>query len=158
MTDESDAATAAAGDRLRPLAAEALINGCDCSALTFENTAELQARETPLGQERVLEAVEFATGIARSGYNLYVMGSPGVGKHRLLKGLLAEHAAAQPPPSDWCYVADFANPDRPNSLELPPGRGLELCRDMRQLVEDLLTALPSSFSQEACSQEKPTCQ
>jgi lon-related putative ATP-dependent protease len=145
VTDESEAATAAAGDRLRPLAATALINGCDCAALTFENTAELQARETPLGQERVLEAVEFATGIARSGYNLYVMGSAGVGKHRLLNDLLAEHAASQPPPSDWCYVADFANPDRPNALELPPGRGQALHRDMRQLVEDLLTSLPAAF-------------
>ena len=57
MTDESDAATAVAGVRLQPLAAEALINRCDCSALLFDDTAELQPRETPLGQERVLEAV-----------------------------------------------------------------------------------------------------
>jgi lon-related putative ATP-dependent protease len=145
VTDEPDAATVAKRHGLEPLATEALINSCDCAALAFDDTAELQARETPLGQDRVLEAVEFATGIVRSGYNLYVMGSPGVGKHRLLKGLLAEHAAAQPPPPDWCYVADFSNPDRPNALELPPGRGLELRSDMRQLVEDLLTSLPAAF-------------
>jgi hypothetical protein len=89
--------------------------------------------------------VEFAIGIGRSGYNLYVMGSAGVGKHRLLKDLLAGHAGDQPPPSDWCYVADFANPDRPNALELPQGRGQGLRRDMRQLVADLLTSLPAAF-------------
>jgi lon-related putative ATP-dependent protease len=146
VTDDSvrrvGAAKAAA---LTPLAAEALIHSCDSTALAFDDTAELQRRDTPLGQDRVLEAVEFATGISRSGYNLYVMGSAGVGKHRLLGSLLKARAAARPAPSDWCYVADFASPDRPNALELPAGRGAELRQDMRQLVEELLTALPAAF-------------
>jgi lon-related putative ATP-dependent protease len=145
VSSEPDTAKAAAGDHPAPLAAEALTNSCDCAALRFEDTTELQPRETPLGQERVLEAVAFANGIARSGYNLYVMGSAGVGKHRLLKHLLADCAAGQPPAPDWCYVADFANPDRPDALQLPPGRGQQLRRDMHQLVEDLLTSLPAAF-------------
>ena len=130
---------------LRPLDATELITACDCGSLAFSDTAELHPREAPLGQERVLEAVDFATGISRSGYNLYVMGSPGVGKHRLLTSLLAAKAEMQAPPADWCYVADFSNPDRPNAMQLPPGRGAQLRQDMRQFVDDLLSALPAAF-------------
>ena len=144
MTDEVRASHRGA----RPLVALAphqLIHTCDCDALDFADTAGLAPQQAPLGQERVLEAIEFATGIERSGYNLYVMGSPGVGKHHLLKQALTTRAAERPAPSDWCYVADFVQPDRPNALQLPAGRGGELRRDMQQLVEDLLTALPAAF-------------
>jgi len=127
------------------LPADRLIHACDCASLEFNDTSELQTQERPLGQERVLEALEFATGIERSGYNLYVMGSPGVGKHHLLSQALATRASAEPVPDDWCYVADFSAPDRPNALALPAGRGGELRHDMRQLVEDLLTAMPAAF-------------
>ncbi|HOP16750.1 MAG TPA: ATP-binding protein [Gammaproteobacteria bacterium] len=144
MTDELPASHSGARP-LVALAASQLIHACDCAALDFADTAELAPQQAPLGQERVLEAIEFATGIERSGYNLYVMGSPGVGKHHLLNQTLAAHAAARPAPSDWCYVADFGQPDRPNALQLPAGRGGELRHDMQQLVEDLLTALPAAF-------------
>ncbi|MCB1726087.1 MAG: AAA family ATPase, partial [Gammaproteobacteria bacterium] len=143
MTDELPASHSGARP-LVALAASQLIHACDCAALDFADTAELAPQQAPLGQERVLEAIEFATGIERSGYNLYVMGSPGVGKHHLLNQTLAAHAAARPAPSDWCYVADFGQPDRPNALQLPAGRGGELRHDMQQLVEDLLTALPAA--------------
>jgi lon-related putative ATP-dependent protease len=145
VNDASDTPAEVTKGGLLPLAAKTLINSCDDSKLAFDDTAELHPGETTLGQGRVLEAVDFATGITRGGYNLYVMGSAGVGKHRLLNDLLAERAADQPPANDWCYVADFANPDRPKALELPPGRGQQLRRDMHQLVEDLLTSLPAAF-------------
>ena len=131
--------------RVAPLPAEALITACDPDRLGFDDTAEVQPLALPVGQERVLEAVDFATAIARRGYNLYVMGPPGIGRHRLVRDLLAAKAATRPPPSDWCYVADFETPERPRALELPAGRGTRLRRDMRQLLEDLLTALPAAF-------------
>lgn len=130
---------------LTPLPATALIRHCSVEALDFKTTADLQPQASPLGQDRVLEAVRFATGIERSGYNLYVMGSPGIGKHRLVGSLLREQAATRPSPSDQCYVADFTHPDRPRALALPAGKGRGLCNDLRRLVEDLLSALPAAF-------------
>ena len=130
---------------LVPLAPDLLVRTCDCESLDFADTAGLQPHASPLGQERVLEAIEFGAGIARSGYNLYVMGSAGVGRHHLLTNTLSARAGLQPAPADWCYVADFARPDRPNALALPAGKGAELRNDMRQLVEDLLTAMPAAF-------------
>ena len=130
---------------LVPLGPDLLVRNCDRDSLTFTDTAELLPQASPLGQERVLEAIDFSTGITRSGYNLYVMGSAGVGRHHLLTNALSARAGAEPAPADWCYVADFARPDRPNALALPAGRGTELRSDMRQLVEDLLTAMPVAF-------------
>jgi hypothetical protein len=142
-TTTNDAGRGASG--LAPLAADRLVHACDIATLGFTDTSELEPHDAPLGQQRVLEAIDFGTGIARSGYNLYVMGSPGVGKHHLLTQSLSVLAASKEAPADRCYVADFAKPDRPIALQLPAGRGIELRSDMVQLVEDLITSLPAAF-------------
>lgn len=133
------------GDSPAPLEADQLIHSCDCAALGFSDTGELEILADPFGQERVLEAIDFGTAMAKGGYNLYVMGSSGIGKHHLLTQILSARASEETPPADWCYVANFASPDRPNALALPAGRGRELRHDMQQLVEDLLTAIPAAF-------------
>jgi lon-related putative ATP-dependent protease len=146
MNDESLAGPKPSGSPdLVPLAADRLVHACERGSLDFADTTELQPQEKPLGQDRVLEAIEFGTGITRSGYNLYVMGSAGVGRHHLLTHALSARAGTQPVPSDWCHVADFDKPDRPHALALPAGQGARLRDDMRRLVEDLLTALPAAF-------------
>ncbi|MFY9973393.1 MAG: ATP-binding protein [Chromatiaceae bacterium] len=128
-----------------PLDPERLRHGCDVAALRFETTAELEPIPVTLGQERALEAIAFATGIDHEGYNLYVMGSTGLGRHTAVREALQARAQSQVPPSDWCYVADFAHPHRPNALELPAGRGRGLRHDMERLVEDLLNALATAL-------------
>ncbi len=132
-------------NRLRPLDAAQLHDACDVEALPFETTESLEPIPVTFGQERALEAIEFGTAMAHEGYNLYVMGSTGLGKHTAVREALAQLARAQPPPPDWCYVADFEHPHRPNALALPAGRGRRLRQDMGQLVEDLLNALPTAF-------------
>jgi len=129
----------------RPLDPERLRHACDAAALSFETTAELEPIPVTFGQERALEAIAFATGIEHEGYNLYVMGSTGLGRHTAVREALQARAQAQRPPSDWCYVADFAHPHRPNALELPAGRGRGLRHDMERLVEDLLNSLATAL-------------
>ncbi|MGE5155514.1 MAG: Lon protease family protein [Bdellovibrio bacteriovorus] len=129
----------------RPLDPERLRHACDAAALSFETTGDLDPIPVTFGQERALEAIAFATGIEHEGYNLYVMGSTGLGRHTAVREALQERARAQLPPADWCYVADFAHPHRPNALELPAGRGRGLRQDMEHLVEDLLNALATAL-------------
>lgn len=119
-----------------------------CEALAFHTTADLEDLREVLGQERALGALQFGVGIAHEGYNLYVMGSPGLGKHAIVQSLLAERAAAQPAPSDWCYVHNFRAPHKPRVLRLPGGAGTALQRDMRALVRTLLVELPGAFEGE----------
>jgi len=111
----------------------------------FETTGELDPLGARLGQERALEAIAFAVSMAAPGFNLYAMGSTGLGRHTLVKEALAQAAAERPPASDWCYLYDFRHPHRPRALSLPAGQGRELQQQLWRLVEDLLLAIPAAF-------------
>jgi len=122
-----------------------LYHGCDLEQLSFDTTAELEQPTEPIGQERVLEAIQFGVGIHHEGYNLYVMGSTGLGRHTVVHDELEAQAAKAPVPADWCYIANFEDPHLPKALKLPAGTGHKLRRDMEQLIDDLLNAIPSAF-------------
>jgi lon-related putative ATP-dependent protease len=132
----------------RALGVKALYRSCDPAQFDFETTAELEPLDQPLGQERAREAIEFGVDIAQPGFNLFVVGDPGLGKHALVRQILSRYAQSADSRWDWCYVNNFANPQQPKLLKLPAGMGQKLRLDMESLVEDLLTALPSSFQSE----------
>lgn len=132
----------------KPLAPETLYRRCDPSEFSFQSTAELQDLTQMLGQERAVEAVEFATAIELQGYNLFVLGPPGTGRHSYIQQFLAHTAAARPVPSEWCYVNNFAQPQKPSALELPAGQGRKLREDIEGLVEEAHTAIPAAFESE----------
>lgn len=127
------------------LTAEQLYHACDVAALAFDSTADLADLPGSLGQERALGALHFGVGIRHEGYNLYVMGSPGLGKHAIVRQLLDRQATQVAPHSDWCYVNNFRTPHKPRVLRLPAGTGRGLQADMRALVRSLLAALPAAF-------------
>jgi lon-related putative ATP-dependent protease len=135
-------------DSLSPIAADLLARRCDPATLGFKTTAELDGPGGIVGQERAAEALSFGIGVAHEGYNVFVMGPGGSGKRTLVQGALEERARGAPKPSDWVYVNDFAAPHRPIAIELPPGRGAALKRDMEHLVEELRAAIPSVFESE----------
>lgn len=122
-----------------------LYQPCDLAGLDFADTGELEPLGPGLGQGRALEAIALGVNVPHRGYNLYLMGSGGLGKHALIKGFLEQRHRESPAPDDWCYVADFNNPQRPYALRLPPGRGRHLRANLSQLVEDLLNAVPAAF-------------
>ncbi|WP_428603639.1 Lon protease family protein [Sedimenticola sp.] len=122
-----------------------LYHACNPERLTFESTAELEHLAETIGQERVLEAIKFGVGMPHSGYNLYVMGSYGLGRHTLVHEALIKQSMDAPNPLDWCYVANFQNPHNPTALGIPAGMGRSLRRDMEQLIDDLIKAIPAAF-------------
>ncbi|MGE0371315.1 MAG: Lon protease family protein [Gammaproteobacteria bacterium] len=134
-------------DRLKELAPEALYARCDPAQFGFETTAELSGGGI-IGQERAMEALQFGVGIRREGYNLFVLGPPGIGKYSVVRHYLESSAGTAPPPPDWCYLHNFERPDRPRAVRLPAGRGQALRKDMEQLVDDLRNAIPVSFETE----------
>ncbi|MBX6763744.1 MAG: AAA family ATPase [Rubrobacteraceae bacterium] len=125
-----------------------LYRRCDPESLPFRTTEELEDLDGGMGQPRAVEAVRFGIGIDRPGYNIYALGPPGAGKHALVRHFLEEEAGKRRPPSDWVYVHDFERPYRPRAIELPPGMGVRLRRDMEQLVEELRPSLSSAFEGE----------
>ena len=130
------------------LKAEELANCCPLDSLPFETTEELSDLGEIIGQSRAVQAVHFGVGIRREGFNLYVMGPSGMGKHSMVREFLQHKAAEQAPPPDWCYVNNFDHPHKPRALSLPHGKGEQLTMDMEQLIDDLASSLPAAFESE----------
>ena len=147
-SDGHDAEALARRVGVAPLFTSLLRRACDPATLPFETTSELSDLEEPLGQTRALEAAQFAVAMTATGYNLYVLGPAGAGKHALISRLLKKEAADRPTPADICYVYNFDRPHQPRALLLPPGRGSALAADMKKLVDDLRVAIPSAFETE----------
>ena len=144
MTKKSPALKAA--DSQKPLTVQQLYRGCDPAELPFTSTDDLEPLGLHLGQDRAVEALEFGLQIPHDGYNIFLLGSVGVGKRELLDKLLdKETATPQGEVSDWCYVNNFEAPDQPIALRLPRGTARQLRNDMARAVEDLLGILPSTF-------------
>ena len=137
-----------ANDALTPLAAEALVRRCDPAAFPFETTAALDAPFGVVGQQRATRALAFGIGVAHEGYNVFVMGPAGCGKHTLVADALGEQARRTATPPDWLLVNNFAAPHRPTAIELPAGRGAGFKRDMERLVEELRATIPAVFESE----------
>ncbi len=125
-----------------------LVHRCDHERFPFTTTDELVDAAQIVGQERAASALEFGIGIERQGYNVFVMGPEGSGKHTLVKRYLAERVRGTEKLADWVYVNNFAHPHRPIAIQLPPGRGLKLREDMRHLVEELRSTIPAVFESE----------
>ncbi len=132
----------------RPLPPALLYRRCDTGELPFELCSELEAATGLIGQERAVEAIEFAMRIRRKGYNVYALGASGTGRHGMIEQLLRDRAAGEPTPPDWCYVNNFADPQQPRCLRLPAGRGATLAAAMKRLVEELRAALPAAFERD----------
>jgi predicted ATP-dependent protease len=131
--------------RVTPLTPGDLPNCCDAEQFDFATTNDLDILDDIIGQDRALEAIRFGLGMQKEGYNLYVLGPPGVGKFTAVNQYLQNMARRGPVPTDWCYVNNFRDASKPVRIELPPGRGAILRRDMEHLVEDLKTAIPQAF-------------
>jgi lon-related putative ATP-dependent protease len=128
-----------------PLEPSALYRQCDPAQLGLETTADLDVRDGLIAQDRAIQAVRFGIGIRHAGYNLFALGPSGTGKYALIRSALQERAKHESVPPDWCYVFNFEDAHRPRALRLPPGKGVELKRDMDQLVEDLHRAIQGVF-------------
>ncbi len=130
---------------IEPLPIESLYRRCDPSQLAFETTADLGELTDLPGQTRAIDAVRFGIGIKRQGYNLFVLGNPGSGKHAMMGEFLKRTAVSGPAPLDLCYINNFEDPQRPLALRVPAGTAAKLRADMTELVRDLKSAIPSLF-------------
>ncbi len=124
---------------------EKLYTACAPEALAFATTAELAELDPVLIHPRAVEALHLGFAMPQSGYNLFVLGEAGSGRHAIVTQLLAQESQRGAPPADWCYVLDFADPTRARLLRLPCGRGAQLYRDMQEFVDEITTAIAAAF-------------
>jgi len=141
----------AAVEALKP---DQLCRDCDPDQFSFESTADLDDLDEVIGQERAIEAIRFGIGMQQNGYNLFAHGPNGTGKYTSVRRSLEERAEEEPVPDDWCYVYNFGEAQKPDSLRLPAGRGLELKNGMARLIEEVQAVLPSAFEGEEYHSQK----
>jgi hypothetical protein len=130
---------------LAPLSPEALRSPCDPAALDFVSSETLADIDVSQFHPRAVEAVKLGLDIHHDGYNLFVLGDPGSGRHAIVEQLLASERTTGSPPADWCYVNNFAEPSHSRLLRLPAGRGCRLRDDMQRLVGELAPAIAAAF-------------
>ncbi len=136
------------GENAMPLAVERLYRAADLSKLDFKTTADLEPVEGLIGQSRALDAITVGTGIVRQGFNLFAIGPAGALTRKAVEQVLKEAAEDRPAPSDWVYVNNFKEPQKPIAIALPAGRAVQFRDAMRELIEALKTAIPAVFQSE----------
>jgi len=125
---------------------ESLRAAVDPNELPFNSTEDLNLPGEPvLGQERAKDAIKFGIGIKANDYHIYIAGPPKAGLTHIAKVYIEEQAKKEPTPPDWCYVNNFKEPDKPKKLMISAGRGKELKKDMKELIEKLEEKLSQVF-------------
>jgi len=121
---------------------------CDKSMFKFKTTEELQPIEYLIGQDRALSSINFALDIKVDRYNLYVSGVPGSGRTSSIRKIVEEKAKNEKTPDDIIYVYNFKNPDRPNLIKFPAGRGNFFAKDIDELISTIIKTIPKAFETE----------
>ncbi len=121
---------------------------CDPDSLGFTTTDEIEDLTRFLGQERALEAVDFGIGIGHRGFNLFVVGPQGTGRHSVIQAFIDKKAKEDPEPFDWCYVQNFRDTHKPYALRFPPRESRIFKKEMHDLIDMLQTTIPAIFEGE----------
>ena len=61
---------------------------CDSAVFDFETTADLKPLSALLGQERALDAIRLAACIPHQGFNIFVLGPEGSGRHSAVEQMM----------------------------------------------------------------------
>lgn len=115
---------------------------CDPHKLPFKSTNEVAELKGALGHERAIKALHFGLDNKMKGFNIYLLGDAGSGKTSILRSLLAEKAAIEKAPTDWVYVHNFKDENRPLAYPMPAGMGRRFKKDMNSLVSELKRLIP----------------
>ena len=121
---------------------------CPPGFIACESTLDLEPLIEIIGQERAVQALRFGLDIKEEGFNVYVAGMPGTGKKTAILTYLEQLAKDMPVPSDWCYVWNFEDDEKPNALSLPSGMGSQLSDDMTRFVDEMRKAMVNAFESE----------
>lgn len=112
------------------------------------STKRIKPLNNFLGQDRAKASVEAGISLPYSGYNIFAVGTAGLGKRTMIRRLLQQHAKSMPTPDDWVYVYNFQSPRQPIGLCFPAGQGSKFADLLHQTWQTLLKQLERRFSAE----------
>ncbi len=127
------------------LTADEAYHQCDPDVFDFETTDEVDKPTGFIGQDRALEALDFGIGMRQQGFNLFVIGPEGSGRHSVVRSFITQKAMEEATPNNYCYVNNFKQPHKPVVLQFQPGACLVFKAEMHDLIDMLKTIIPAIF-------------
>lgn len=129
------------------LQVEQLTHTPDLSSIP-SSTRSLKPLNNFLGQDRARASVEAGIALPYSGYNIFAVGTAGLGKRTMIKRLLQQHAKTMATPKDWVYVNNFKTARQPIALSFDAGMGSKFATLLHQNWQTILKQLERRFSAE----------
>ena len=111
-------------------------------ALPDTSTNKMQGTAGIIGQAGARQALTFAIRSRSHNHNVFVRGPDGSGRRTLVASLLEEIKPEAERALDFCYVHNFANPDRPRLIVLPGGQGRQFQQAMSKVSLFVRDRLP----------------
>ncbi|SDB84836.1 Lon protease family protein [Acinetobacter boissieri] len=115
------------------------------------STRRIKPLNNFLGQDRARASVEAGIALPYSGYNIFAVGTAGLGKRTMIKRLLAQHAKSMPTPNDWVYVNNFEHARKPIALRFPTAQAALFQSQLHENWHTILKQLERRFSAEKYS-------
>ena len=131
-----------------PLSVDDLYRKCEIKQFSFKTSADLEELNHFIGQSRAIEAIELGTELNLQGFNLFILGNEGTGRHTFIKECLLQKAKLRDAPFDWCYVNNFDEPRKPRAIKLPAGEGRQFRDEIERFIEEAQSAVFSAFESE----------
>ncbi len=135
------------------LSADVLKLKADLSDLNI-TLHSLNKNQYILGQSRAQSALKFGVAMQNPGYNVFVMGEPETGRLSMVTSHLDLLACTQETPQTYAYVDNFENPREPLAISLPAGTAQNFCKDIDNLIDNLLATFPAVFESPTYQQKK----
>ena len=121
---------------------------CTCSLddINFNSTEDIEPVRDIIGQERAVQAIDFGLKMKQKGYNIYVAGYSGTGRHSYTNTLINKIKKNNTNIKDWAYVYNFNNQNEPIALSFKCGEGKLFKKDIEEIIEKLKNEVPKIFS------------
>jgi len=105
------------------------------------------------GQPRAQKALTFGTRLRKKGYNIFVTGDTGTGRHTAVKNIL-ENFKTGVPLRDIACVYNFTNPENPVILYFCQGKALNFKNSMANFITSIKTRIRNRLESEGFKKQK----
>lgn len=127
---------------------------CDTKVFDFEDTEKVKPIEGIVGQERAMKALRLGVDLKSPGYNIFIMGLSGTGKFTAIKQMLESITPDCFHLSDYAYVNNFQDEDRPTLLQFPSGQATKFRKDLSWIIKFLQEKIPQLLSTDPFTSKK----
>lgn len=127
------------------LQASELVRKTNPKDLGFTSTESVRPVKELIGQDRAVESISFGLAVQSRGYNIFVTGENGSGRTSYTLSRLQVIAKKCETPDDWIYFYNFDEPGKPIAVNVPAGKGKQLCQALENLIIELKITISKAF-------------